>query len=223
VAWCAGTHSSRTHVSTPVGSDTRSGGPTDQPRACFVGLKAAARHNTRDETTALLGSDSQAGRSRHNQRIMPRAAECCIAPAVNKSVRLDADAASAAVPLREGKQQRPPGVEGACPDPAPSRFEQADGRRGGSSKLSWADAAPRCCCRPDTIAPVGAGPDCGLDEVALYPLVLSSRADRTARCCVRVKALVGSAPATAPPRAAHCTESRSSPNSGPHAPRPAYV
>ena len=57
---------------------------------------------------ANAGRRRRRARSGREPAFIPRGADCCIAPAVHKSMCLDADAASAALPLREAKQQRPP-------------------------------------------------------------------------------------------------------------------
>jgi hypothetical protein len=77
--------------------------------------QAPARLGRRRALCIARVSESPPGRRRGDRKgrqpaVIPRAAECCIAPAVHKSIRLDTDAASAAVALREAKQQRPPGV-----------------------------------------------------------------------------------------------------------------
>ena len=81
---------------------------------------------------ALIGVGVVA--SADNQRSFRARGSAASRLAVHKSMRLDPDAASAAVPLREGEAAATGVWGGACSDPARSLLEQADGRRGSSSK-----------------------------------------------------------------------------------------
>ena len=115
-------------------TSTRTG---DRARSCRLGRAAtqmsrrATRrslcHSVRSSAHLVNACSIPANPGCRNGRqpaVTPRGADCCIAPAVHKSMCLDADAASAALPLREAKQQRPPGCGSARSDPARSRLSK---------------------------------------------------------------------------------------------------
>ncbi len=111
--------------------------PDDRHHHLHRDLRAEA---TVADGVAVVTDENQRSRRGRQTAASPR-----------RSTRRWTDPAWAAVPLREAKQQRAPEYPRCLLRSARSCLEQADGRRGGSLKRQWVDAAPRCSYRPAAV------------------------------------------------------------------------